>query len=42
MGHTALREIPFILEVPGFDQLGPDQRNVAILKSIRDRLGIPV
>ena len=42
MGHPALREIPFILEVPGFDQTGPDQKNLGILKKIRDRLGIPM
>lgn len=42
MGHPALREIPFILEVPGFDQTGPDQKNVGILKKVRDRLGIPM
>ena len=42
MGHPAFREIPFILEVPGFGQKGPDAENIRILKEIRDRLGIPV
>ena len=32
--HPAFREVPFILEVPGFDGKGPDQRNVETLKAI--------
>ncbi len=32
--HPGFRKIPFILEVPGFDSLGPDKKNVDILKSL--------
>ena len=42
MSHPAFRDIPFLLEVPGFAQKGPDRRNVGILKEVRARLGIPV
>lgn len=35
MAHRAFREVPFLLEVPGFDQQGPDKPNVDILKEIR-------
>ncbi len=34
VNHPALAEIPFILEVPGFTDNGPDSENVAILKSL--------
>ncbi|MEE9198545.1 MAG: deoxyribonuclease IV [Dehalococcoidia bacterium] len=34
MGHPAFRDVPFILEVPGFEKTGPDKRNVDILRSI--------
>lgn len=30
----ALRDLAFILEVPGFENLGPDQKNINILKSL--------
>ncbi|MDA0733069.1 MAG: deoxyribonuclease IV [Chloroflexi bacterium] len=40
MGHPAFRDVPFFLEVPGFDGKGPDQRNIEILKDIRHRVGI--
>ncbi len=30
-----LKDIPFILEVPGFEELGPDAKNVSILKGLR-------
>ena len=40
MGHPAFRDVPFFLEVPGFDGKGPDQRNIDILKNIRHRVGI--
>ncbi len=39
MGHPAFRDVPFFLEVPGFAGDGPDQRNVDLLKAIRDRVG---
>lgn len=38
MGHPAFRDVPFLLEVPGFEGKGPDQRNVDILKDIRRRV----
>ena len=40
MGHPAFRDVPFILEVPGFDKLGPDKENLDRLKEIRSRLGV--
>ena len=40
MGHPAFREVPFLLEVPGFEGKGPDQRNIDILKAIRQQVGI--
>ena len=40
MGHPAFRDVPFILEAPGFEGKGPDQRNIDILKSIRQRVGL--
>ncbi len=39
MSHPALREVPFLLEVPGLDGKGPDKPNVDILKEIRKRVG---
>ena len=41
MGHPAFGHVPFLLEVPGFEGKGPDQRNVDILKAIRQRVGAP-
>ena len=35
LSHPALVEIPFLLEVPGFEDKGPDKENVEILKSLR-------
>lgn len=35
ISHPAFAEVPFFLEVPGFDGEGPDARNVEILKQIR-------
>jgi len=35
MGHPAFQEIPFLLEVPGFEKKGPDKENVDILRRIR-------
>jgi endonuclease IV len=40
MGHSAFRDVPFLLEVPGTDKKGPDQENLDRLKTIRERLGI--
>ena len=41
LAHPAFREVPFYLEVPGFEGKGPDKQNVDILKSIREKLAIP-
>jgi deoxyribonuclease IV len=35
MAHPAFADLPFFLEVPGFDGEGPDARNVQILKDLR-------
>lgn len=40
MGNPAFRDVPFFLEVPGFEGKGPDRRNVDILKNIRQRVGL--
>ena len=40
MGHPAFRDVPFLLEVPGFDEKGPDQKNIDILKTLRQQAGI--
>ena len=40
MGHPSFRELPFLLEVPGFDGKGPDWQNIDILKAIRQRVGL--
>ncbi len=39
MRHPAFRDVPFLLEVPGFEDQGPDKRNVDILKEIRAKVG---
>ena len=40
MAHSAFRDVPFLLEVPGQDKKGPDKENLDRLKAIRDELGI--
>ena len=35
LSHPAFADAPFLLEVPGFDNEGPDRQNVDILKAIR-------
>ncbi|NQW22784.1 MAG: deoxyribonuclease IV [SAR202 cluster bacterium] len=40
MGNPAFAEVPFLLEVPGFEGNGPDQRNIDILKKIRHQVGL--
>ncbi|MGD0116268.1 MAG: deoxyribonuclease IV [Dehalococcoidia bacterium] len=37
--HPAFAEVPFILEVPGFGNQGPDKENLDILKEIRREAG---
>lgn len=39
MAHPAFRDVPFLLEVPGFDGTGPDAKNIRRLKRIRAELG---
>jgi len=39
--HPAFRDVPFYLEVPGFEGKGPDKRNMDIVKGIREKLAIP-
>ena len=39
MGNPAFRNVPFFLEVPGFEGDGPDQQNIDILKRIREEVG---
>lgn len=34
LGNTTLRALPWILEVPGFDDEGPDARNIEILQKL--------
>jgi deoxyribonuclease-4 len=36
MSHPAFADVPFLLEVPGFENDGPDAKNVAILKKLRE------
>ena len=40
MGNPAFRDVPFFLEVPGFEGKGPDSQNIQILKNIRKRVGL--
>ena len=34
LGHAAFRDLPLILEVPGYEGKGPDQRNIETLRAI--------
>lgn len=38
MGNSAFQDVPFFLEVPGFENKGPDIANIGILKNIRSRV----
>ena len=40
MSHFSFRNVPFFLEVPGFENDGPDKKNLDRLKSLRKGLGI--
>lgn len=40
MSHPAFRDVPFLLEVPGFDGKGPDARNIRRLKLLRKEIGL--
>jgi deoxyribonuclease IV len=37
--HSAFADVPFLLEVPGFEDEGPDKQNVEILKGLRAEAG---
>ena len=39
MANSAFAEVPFLLEVPGFEGKGPDQQNMDLLKKIRSQVG---
>jgi deoxyribonuclease-4 len=39
ISHPAFADVPFLLEVPGYDDSGPDKLNVDALKSIRAEVG---
>lgn len=39
LAHPALRELPGLIETPGFDREGPDRRNIETLKRLRTRAG---
>ncbi len=34
LNHEKLNHLPFIIETPGFDDMGPDKKNLDILKSL--------
>lgn len=38
LSHPAFADLPFYLEVPGYDKKGPDKPNVDALKAIRDEV----
>jgi len=40
MSHTEFQEVPFLLEVPGYDGKGPDRQNLEALFAIRESLKI--
>jgi deoxyribonuclease-4 len=40
MSHRAFRDQPFLLEVPGYDDKGPDKPNVDALKQIRAEIEV--
>lgn len=42
VAHPAFHNVPLLLEVPGFDNEGPDQQNIEMLKSLAAEAGVPV
>jgi len=40
MANPAFADVPFLLEVPGFEGNGPDQQNIDIFKRIRQQVGL--
>ncbi len=37
LSHPALQDVPFYLEVPGFEKTGPDKKNMDLIKKIREQ-----
>ena len=37
LANPSFQTVPFILEVPGFADYGPDRANLDLLKAIRER-----
>lgn len=40
LSHPAFADLPFLLEVPGIEDKGPDKENVEILKALRAEAGV--
>ncbi|MBI4220005.1 MAG: deoxyribonuclease IV [Chloroflexi bacterium] len=40
LSHPAFAKIPMYLEVPGFEDQGPDKKNMDILKALRKEAGV--
>jgi deoxyribonuclease-4 len=40
LSHPAFAEVPFLLEVPGIEDHGPDKENVEVLKSLRAAVAV--
>ncbi|MDA1127289.1 MAG: hypothetical protein O2913_01145 [Chloroflexi bacterium] len=40
MSNQAFADVPFLLEVPGFEGKGLDQQNIDLLKKIRQQVGV--
>ena len=38
--HPALRGLPWVMEVPGYDGQGPDAQNLAVLRRLAG-VGVP-
>ncbi len=41
-GHPALRDLPGLIETPGFDRRGPDRRNLMTLRRLRAASRLPL
>jgi len=42
IANHAFKDVPFYLEVPGFENKGPDVQNIETVREIRERLGVPL
>ena len=38
LGHPAFANVPFYLEVPGYEGKGPDEQNVTTMKTVREKV----